>query len=425
MELEVKNIIFGTLREVLLVQQPEKWIAISTEIFENLDRLNPTVCEDGDIGKIAFGSDDKRMKIRTARFLTRKLHLNSGFLNDVQIRSIQTHIDEILFDDMIQTYISTGDDIGKNYRDHIGGASCMTGGSAYVGLYVDNPDTYSQLIMKRGNDSARAMIVRLDNGLYMLDRIYTDAEDLIEKMKNYADDQGWLISWNRAIPHNLKIQIIVTGLSYTDGEVPYQDTLQYGRIRDRRLDLMFDDCHDYDFLMDNTNGNIGSGYICYRCEEPLPEDEYWSYGDEIYCQYCFDRVAFICSRCGEATPNEDDRQIVVEGVTVCSSCAENHYSFCNECNEYFSTEHVQQVKSENRDVCDECLDQHYQECTDCREFFSELIELDAGDKVCKDCWERELDDEKKEVGGALMQIPMQNIICEGQREIPFEDWMVG
>ena len=46
-----------------------------------------------------------------------------------------------------------------------------------------------------------------------------------------------------------------------------------------------------------------------------------------------------------------------------------------------------------------------------------MIEFEAGDKVCRDCRENEPDREKDEVGGALMQMPMQNIICEGQMEI--------
>ena len=141
MEIEVKNIIFETVRDVILTDQPGKWVSISTEIYENLDRLNPSTCDDGDIGKIAFGADDRRMKIRTGRFLTRKLHLNSGFLNDVQIRTIQTKIDDILFANRVDTCISTGPDIKKNYQDDVGGSSCMSGGhSDLVGLYVDNPD---------------------------------------------------------------------------------------------------------------------------------------------------------------------------------------------------------------------------------------------------------------------------------------------
>ncbi len=415
MEIEVKNTIFGAVRDLILAQQPEKWISVSTEIYENLDRLNPSICEDGDIGKIAFGPSEHRMKIRTSRFLTRKLRLNSGFLNDVQIRSIQAHIDEILFGDMIQTYISTGSDIGKNYRDSIGGDSCMTGGSTMVGLYVDNPDTYSQLIMKRGNDSARAMVVRLDNGKYMLDRIYTDAEDLIDKMKDYAKDQNWVCGYYNGFSEIDSTEFIVTGLSYTDGEVPYQDTLNSGRVRDGCLDLMHSSCRDYDFTMDNTNGNISGGYTCCHCNEYVSEDDYHIFNDEIYCQYCFDQVAFACWHCGDITPQNDCVYISDEGVDICPYCADNQYAFCDECKEYFPTENVQYVGSEERAICDTCLDQHYQECTDCHEFFADLIELDADDKVCRECRERELDDEKNEVGEALTQMPMRNI----------EIWMAG
>ncbi len=392
MELEVKNIIFGTVRDLILGQQPEKWIAISTEIYENLDRLNPTICEDGDTGKIAFGSADRRMKIRTARFLTRKLHLNSGFLNDVQIRAIQIHIDEILFGDIVQTYISTGLDIGNNYQDCIGGDSCMTGPSGYVGLYVDNPDTYSQLIMKRGNDSARAMIVKLDNGKYMLDRIYTNAEDLTEKMKNYADYQGWIIGYDEEMPED-KTQFIVTGLSYTDGEVPYQDTLEFGRVRNGLLDLMADSCHDYEFTTDGTNGYVnGAAYNCCGCGEGISEEDYWSFDDGIYCECCFMQVAFTCNYCGESHARDDSKHISDTDQYVCKFCSDHHFAYCEDCGEYFSTGEVQYIESAEKNICNDCLDQYYRECIDCNEFFekNDMVELENDDEVCKECREIEL-----------------------------------
>jgi hypothetical protein len=413
MELEVKNIIFGTVRDLILEQQPEKWIAISTEIYEKLDQLNPTICEGGDIGKIAFGSSERRMKIKTARFLTRKLRLNSGFLNDVEIRTIQTSIDEILFGEMVQTYISTGSDIEKNYYNEIGGPSCMSGfSSGCVGLYVDNPDTYSQLIMKRGNDSARAMIVKLDNGKYMLDRIYTDAEDLTEKMKNYADDQGWIVGYDRDISESglSTLDFIVTGLTYTDGEVPYQDTLGFGRIRNGLLDLLADRRHGHDFTMDDTGGNIdGGGYECCDCGDRVSEEDYWSTDNGIYCPSCSERFYFICNYCNDTTSDDDRRHINNEGIEVCPHCADTQYAFCDECDEYFSTEFVAYIESAEKSVCDDCVDRDYRQCTDCNELFdkNDMVELENNESICEDCREIEL---QKDIGD-----------CLGQLLLPFKD----
>ncbi len=396
MEIEVKNLIFGSVRDLMLEQQPEKWISTSTEIFGNLDRLNPGICTDGDVGKISFGPDDKRMKIRTSRFLTRKLHLNSGFLDDVQIRSIQTHIDDILFGDMIKTFISTGSDITKNYKDGVGGSSCMAGCcSKYTKLYENNPDVYSQLIIKRGNDSARAMVVKLDNGRFMLDRIYATAENLIPKMEDYAKDQHWISAWCKdpGLRGEDSMDLIVTGISYVNGEVPYQDTLDFGRIRDGLLDMMANSNHGYDFSMDDTNGNINgeNNYAsCSYCGCGLPEDGTYFYSGEYYCEYCFNERAFTCDHCCETASKDDSQYIENEGAHVCSYCAENHYANCDECERCFSTECIRFVESEERYVCEGCLDQHYQECTDCHEFFSELIELEEGDEVCEDCRENKL-----------------------------------
>ncbi len=426
MEIEVKNTIFKTVRDVILIDQPGKWVSVSTEIYENLDRLNPSTCDDGDTGKIAFGAEDRRMKIRTGRFLTRKLHLNSGFLNDVQIRTIQTKIDDILFGGRISTCISTGSDIKRNYQDDVGGSSCMSGGNSnFVGLYVDNPEVYSQLIMWDGADSARAMIIKLDNGKYLLDRTYATSESLLKKMQIYADNQGWFyrdkgecVQFNGEIITDQQ-QIIVTGLDYIDGEVPYQDTLSYGRIQDGCLDLMYSDIHDFDFTTDNIGGYIGDGDNCADCGGRISEGEGHWFSDTMYCECCFNQVAFYCGHCSESTDNDNSVYISSESMDVCLHCAEYHYSFCDECEEYFSIGDTQYVESTSRAVCDSCLDNYHQECTDCREFFppDDLIEFEAGDKVCRDCRENEPDREKDEVGGALMQMPMQNIICEGQMEI--------
>ena len=426
MELDVKNIIFKSVRDLILARTPGKWVSVSTEIYENLDRLNPTICEDGDIGKIAFGSDDRRMKIKTARFLTRKLHLNSGFLNDVEIRTIQTHIDEILFSDMVQTYISTGSDITKNYADKIGGDSCMAGyQSDCTKLYQDNPDVYSQLIMKQGNASARAMVVRLDNGRYMLDRIYTDAENLIEKMKNYADDQNWVVGYDGDISESgiSTYDFIVTGLRYIDGEVPYQDTLRLGRIRDGLLDILYDGCrHDYDFEMGDTEGYIDgeNNYAsCSYCGCGMSEDETYFYNDGYCCEHCFHERAFTCDHCCEIASKDDSNFIGDEQIYVCGYCVENHYAFCDECGEYFSTHRVQFVESEERYVCDVCLDQHYRECTDCHEFFSELTELEAGDEVCTECREIELQKDISDCIGQLL-LPFKDQKC-----LPSGDYIYG
>ena len=413
MEIEVKNVIFSTVRELILSQQPEKWVSVSTEIYENLNRLNPSACEDGDVGKIAFGPNDKRMKIRTSRFLTRKLHLNSGFLDDVQIRSIQTNIDDILFGDIIKTFISTGSDITKNYSNGVGGSSCMAGCcSNYAKLYENNPDVYSQLIIKRSNDSARAMVVKLDNGRFMLDRIYASAEDLIPKMKAYAKDQNWISGYygNPGLCGVGSTDLIVTGLSYVNGEVPYQDTLGLGRIRDGLLDLMANSDHDFDFTVDNTDGNIDGGYSCCNCGGHVPEDEYWTFSSEIYCNYCFDGIAFVCEYCEQTASQDNSRYIENEGVHVCSSCAENHYANCDECEQYFSTECIRFIESENRQVCGECLDQYYRECTDCYEFFSMLTELDNGDAVCEDCLEIE---NQKDIDDCISQLllPFKDQLC--------------
>jgi len=404
--MDVKQTILQATRDIVLNYRPAK-LGELTRIDAELCKLNPTLCDDGDTGKIAFGPDNKRTKLRTARFLTRKLNLHNDFLNDVEIRTIQTNIDDILFDtdDLVKTFISTGEDIRDNYSNDVGGSSCMSGNcSDYVGLYVDNPDVYSQLIMTRGNDSARAMVVKLDNGEYLLDRIYTDAEDLVIKMENYADKQGWL---KREHLSGNDMQLIVTGLIYIDGEVPYQDTLDRGRIRDGLLDLMADTCHDYDFTVDNTDGSVEGGYVCDNCGCHLVENEARRFNDYMYCECCFDDIAFSCVNCNNTHSIENG--ILIESLgTICEGCYCEDYTRCEICDEHVLQDDSRFVESTEQDVCNNCLEHHFQQCPVCNEYFEfgGMVRSLLGEVICWGCLENSTDP-KKAKHNKLIEYPGQ------------------
>lgn len=404
MSIEVRDLIFRLVQNHQTVDhRPENWVIRISQVYKDLNILNPSICEDGDTGKIAFGPDDKRMKLRTARFLTRKLHLNSEFLDDARIRKIQIGIDEALFGDMVQTFIVTGPDITKNYYSGVGGNSCMTGSASMcTKLYEDNPDIYSQLIMRRGNDSARAMVVKLDNDRYMLDRIYANAEDLVEKMTAYAKEQNWVCGYagknldGSNLSNAEKHELIVTGLKFIDGEVPYQDTLRYGRIRGGCLDLMAGQNHDYDFEVSSTEGYVGGGgRACNGCGGLIPEDEGWftTIDGRVFCEDCFSESYFQCESCGGIAPIGDEICIQDLDTYICPGCRDDaDVEYCEECGNYFSRDGTRFVESAERTVCGGCLNAYYRECTNCNKFFrvGECFEFAISDVVCRECQSLEL-----------------------------------
>ena len=59
-------------------------------------------------------------------------------------------------------------------------------------MYEDNPQVYSQLVMVSENDSSRAMLVKLDNGMIFMDRIYSTCTFLTNKMFEYAQKQNYV-----------------------------------------------------------------------------------------------------------------------------------------------------------------------------------------------------------------------------------------
>ena len=64
-----------------------EWKTVRGRVYKSLSELQPDIPKDGIRNFISYNVLNKpRMKLRTTRFLSRKLKLNSGFLND---RSLQ------------------------------------------------------------------------------------------------------------------------------------------------------------------------------------------------------------------------------------------------------------------------------------------------------------------------------------------------
>lgn len=358
------------------------WLKHRHNIRLLMEKLEPDKPEDETTGFLAYNvSHDKpRMKIKIGRFFTKKLQLNSGYLNDVAIQRISTTVSMKLWPN-IETELVNGNAITKAYENAVGSTSCMTGDYAdYTRLYESNPSRFQMLIMRYGNNSARAIVHKLDNGKYLLDRVYSDCEDLKTMMINYAIDHNWYYRKSGgSVCCDDTNELIVSGLCYSDGEVPYMDTLTEYTLNSSKMDIMYS---GGDGTLDSTEGEIENRNCCENCGDTMRDDDAYFVNDYAYCEDCYCENFFSCDHCGESCRNDDSVHIENKDIYVCQYCADNNYSQCEDCNDYYSKDglfmtHYRQY------VCESCLE-NYVCCDDCGEYFTSDDMGDDND-YCKDC----------------------------------------
>ncbi len=120
----------------------------------------------------------------------------------------------------------------NNYKSMKGslGSSCMSGkDKSFFNLYSENPDTCNLLIMTvDGKLVARALVWKLNSihsktgtkelsefdlkPVYFLDRVYSNEDYQVEKMRRFAIDKGWAIRKDSNVYSNDRI--IWKGITY-------------------------------------------------------------------------------------------------------------------------------------------------------------------------------------------------------------------
>lgn len=385
----MKNLLLTKIRiEVVLSRGQNCWLSRKYIIRDRLNQLNPSIPEDGSTGRIAFNVPNKdRMKIRTGRFLTRKLNLNSGFLSDKSIATIADNINCELFSDDIDIRLVSGSAITNAYYREVGAVTCMTpsgdgGGETCTLLYEDNPDRFQLLIMNYINDDARAIVHKLDCGEYYMDRVYASCEMLKERMRDYAGGQGWYYrdtddacSYGNNAPSD-KV-LVVSGLNYEDGHVPYMDSLVNGCTCGGGLTISRVGCCDSELIQ--TDGSVEPGQTCENCNDHINGDEYTLIAGCVYCESCGNELFSYCNHCEELSPSEDMYYIEDAEEYVCSHCASN-YAQCEDCQTY---------NRENYTIidgcvyCESCVEK-YPMCEVCGERSTDDDFLD-GDGLCEGC----------------------------------------
>jgi len=355
---------------------------------------------DGVAGYIAYNVPNKpRAKMRTGKFLGKKLQLNNNYLNPAMLEYLAGKVNMAIFgvENGGGMQFLVGDDITRAYEKSTGCGSCMTGSSCEkVGLYAMNPTRFKLAVLELGANSGRALLVKLDNGDFYLDRVYCDSRSIRDAMYQYAIKEGWYYRdgpegiglWHNESRMSDHSMLIASDLEYEDGKVPYMDTFTYGNVHNGCLDIS---ATDGNIDLQSTNGWIeDGGIVCASCDDYANEETYHVVDDETICDDCFDRYYFHCGDCDINYRNNEEHTIDDTCCTVCTACLDN-YNFCEDCETYNSE--TTYLETLEKDVCNHCL-RCYQECEGCNEYVPNA-DIDV-DGRCPNCPEPEEEDEPEE-----------------------------
>jgi len=399
---DLANYIFGEVGDIVRKEFNGSWPKSGLGYI--LLSLEPDKPEDGSKSFVSYEvPGKKRAKLKTGKFLVRKLELNKGFLNDKQIADLADKIDRYMFPKR-KTKLCKGKEITKNYKKEIGGHSCMTNHKCYcTKLYEINPERFSQLVMFYGSTSGRAIVHKLDCGKLFMDRIYTDSYALAKDMIEYAIKEDWAyrISEGKYIIGISGIdtdKLIVSNLNYKDGEVPYMDTLRcYNISEDGKLSIFHKDVdRKSQGCLDSIDGYIvieeDEEVCCDYCGDYVNEMDTYNVGGDIYCERCFSEHCIVCEHCGEYEYVDSAVHIEDRDIWTCMYCARRYNYRCSDCGYWFSEELY------HGEYCRNCLENHIF-CEDCGMEVDEVND----DGLCTYCAENSEEDNE------TMQIPFKDV----------------
>lgn len=125
---------------------------------------------------------------------------------------------------------------------------------------------------------------------------------------------------------------------------------------------------------------------CHICHEyfqlhTLTEVEH----DVFVCDTCFEDNYFVCDRCGNILPIEEQSD---DDETFCESCMAEHVGACEDCGEIiFDDEDY--FSDDNHILCDSCADNYTMPCSWCgnRYHIDDISSDDCGTHLCPECQE--------------------------------------
>ena len=398
--------------EILRMFPSDKFDEFDRLVRQEIIRLQPRKPEDGTSFFIAYNAGDKRMKMKTGRFLTRKLGL-LDVMPEHTVQVIAERINTVLFTDKISIELVNGGKITQHYKEVTGVRSCMSGIKADCTLlYEMNPDRFQMLVMRLNGDSARAIVHRLDCGKHYMDRIYSSSSTLTNLMETHAIQQGWMTREQ----HDPKM-LVVSGLKWRNGHIPYMDTLNKFRIEDDGLMTIGARLPDWHGILDHEDGLLGEpctdcgeygdpadmtitydGYVCESCLEDYAcccqcgdfhsiQDMIMPYeSDNGYCPACTDRYLTTCDNCGDIY--RIDVLYSVGDEQICNFCLEHDYINCDVCENTVANDLIETVDGTG-EVCNKCLLEHFTRCAVCEDYTPNEHVRQIGDvAMCVDCFSK-------------------------------------
>ena len=220
----------------------------------------------------------------------------------------------------------------NNYFKNEGtlGNSCMRYESAqsYFDIYVDKAQML--ITKKNGLLTGRALVWELENGITILDRIYTCFDYLENCFIDYAKEHGWWIRCDNSLLHTGEDQAWYSPEdNYSEihyntfhlkldkyyDEYPYMDSFRY--YNDGKTLSTSNEGGEFTISLDSTDGSYTQEctYVCEHCGatyygyegDDLPDDICWSDNDE--CYYCT-QCCWYSQTQGDYFCNDTDRVVI-------------------------------------------------------------------------------------------------------------------
>lgn len=348
-------------------------------------------------GKVHRWDDARRTRTTFGRYLRRQLSVETS---DTELDRFVSRI--IALDNGDSGFeLVRGADITTAYRRAIGKHTCMTGSDAYslVSMYEHNPTKVGLLIYRSGEFSARALVWTCDNGTVVMDRIYPNDGQHLDKFHQYATRRGWVHRGHNSLPSgNVPLS---DGKSHKvtvrspEGTWPYLDTFFYADGDENGACLCNRHIDGFDVILNRTDGewSDGSGCRCDRCGTRIDLDygDYCSVGDSTYCSSCLSEYFTWSEVEEEYIPNDDVQHSEDTDEYASEYYARHNWWRCGDCSQWYAESESGRDNPDGEWWCTDCLDEATAVCDDCgSEVWSGNAVLTDDGVYCEDCIEDHL-----------------------------------
>lgn len=213
---------------------------------------------------------------------------------------------------------------GYNYYNEKGtlGNSCMkeTRCQDYFDLYKKIKDLKIIVLLRNNLVAGRALLWRLNNGEFFMDRVYTNYEYTTSMFKKYAQDNKFLYKEkqqsvdakffmspinNYTKPIDKKISINTIKLKREDGSkmlFPYMDTMKYFQWELGVLNNYVEKDGPYYVTLEGTEGECicsnckGTGVELCDCDDGFTTNIFTN--KKEICEFCDGTGEHVCEVCG-------------------------------------------------------------------------------------------------------------------------------